>query len=69
MKMDRKEVIDGKTVITTSQRFLFWYRIRMFESQGPVITGGTRCMRWLELPNKTIVPIMLTIQLDAWNGA
>lgn len=65
MKMDRKETIDGKTVITTSQSFfIYWNKIRMFEAQREWPSGY---WDWLELPNRTIVPDALSFQLDAWN--
>ena len=64
MQMDRKEIIDGKTVITTSTPFFhFWFRIREFEAQREFPANH---WDWLELPNRTLIPDMLSFQLNAW---
>ena len=64
MKFERKEIIDGKTVITTSKKFLFWYAITQYEAQKESPKGY---WEWLKLPNKDLVPDFISFQLDAWN--
>jgi len=64
MKFEHKEVINGKSVITTSKRFLFWHKITQYEAHRK-ITG--RYFQWVKLPNREIVPDVLSFQLDTWN--
>ena len=64
MKMERKETINGKTVITTSDKVLFWHKIKEYEAQRKIAEGF---WEWLELPNKTLIPDSISFQLDAWN--
>ena len=64
MKFEHKEVIDGKTVVTTSTRFLFWHIITQYEAQERICHGY---WTWLKLPNRDIVSDFQSFQLDAWN--
>lgn len=65
MKFEKKEVIDGKTVITTSKmRFLFWETITKYEAQREKPKGY---WDWLQLPGRTQIPMSVSFQLDAWN--
>lgn len=64
MKMILKEVIDGKTVITTEYKILFWKIQRRFEAQRERPKGY---WDWLELPDRRIITDALSFQLDAWN--
>jgi len=64
MKFENKETIDGKTVLTTSKRFLFWHIITQYEAQTESPPGY---WEWLKLPDRLIVPSSISWQLDAWN--
>ena len=64
MKFEKKETLKGKIVLTTSTRFLFWHIKKQFEAQGEHPKGY---WQWLELPNRILVPMGLSFQLDAWN--
>lgn len=64
MKFEHKEIIDGKTVITTSTRFLFWYIITRYEAQEEIPKGY---WDWLKLPNRNLVFPPTSSKLDAWN--
>ena len=64
MKMESKEIINGKTVITTSKRFLFWRIITRYEAQKEYPSGY---WEWLKLPNHLMVDDMMGFQLNKWN--
>ena len=65
MKMVSKEFVASKAVITTEERgFFFNVKVRKFEAQIEFPKGY---WRWLELPDYTLVPDVLSFQLDAWN--
>ena len=64
MKFEHKEIINGKTVITTSKRFLFWHIVTQYEAQREFPTGY---WNWLKLPNRELTPACISYQLDAWN--
>ena len=64
MKFEYKEVINGKIVITTSKRFLFWHIITQYEAQREFPTGY---WAWLKLPKRDIVTSWTSFQLDTWN--
>ena len=64
MKFERKDVVNGKTIITTSNRFLFWHIITEYEAQREFPKGY---WEWLRLPNRDLVPDIISFQLDAWN--
>ena len=64
MKFEKKETLKGKIVLTTSTRFLFWHIKKQFEAQREHSRGY---WQWLELPNRILVPMRLSFQLDAWN--
>jgi len=64
MKFEHKETIKGKTVITTSKRFLFWNIITQYEAQREY---PKNYWDWLKLPNRELVPSATSFQLDAWN--
>jgi hypothetical protein len=63
MKMIKKEVVDGKDVITTESNYFLFKRIRKFEAQEERPRGY---WKWLELPDHKMVG-HLTFQLDSWN--
>jgi len=64
MKMISKEIQNGKDVITTESKFLFWKRIHVFEAQTEFLLG---CWDWIELPNRKLIGYTLSFQLNAWN--
>ncbi|MDK2848777.1 MAG: hypothetical protein PWP34_2130 [Desulfuromonadales bacterium] len=64
MKFEHKEIVNGKTIITTSKRFLFWHIITKYEAQKEFPKGY---WEWLRLPNRNLVPDAVSFQLDAWN--
>ena len=64
MKMISKEVIDGKTVLTTETKGFFRKKIQQFEAQREYPKGY---WDWLELPNREMINDVLSFQLDAWN--
>jgi hypothetical protein len=64
MKFESKEIINGKMVITTSKRFLFWHVITHYEAQRERPTGY---WDWLRLPSRALVDNQKSFQLDAWN--
>ena len=65
MRMIKKEKINGKTVIITEQKILFFFkRIRKFEAFERFVDSY---WKWVELPNRTIVPDYLSFQLNTWN--
>ena len=63
MRMISKEIQNGKDVITTESKFLFWKRIRRFEAQRRIAGYWD----WIELPNHTLVDDGISFQLNAWN--
>lgn len=64
MRFEHKEEINGKVVITTSKRFLFWHIITQYEAQREFPSGY---WDWLQLPNRNLVNDSTSFQLDAWN--
>lgn len=69
MKMISKRNISGKIVIETESEKKRLFRrpkkiTRIFEAQREFPKGY---WEWLELPDKLIVPDVLSLQLDAWN--
>lgn len=64
MKFEHKEIINGKTVITTSKRLLFWHVITQYEAQREYPNGY---WTWLKIPNRTLVSSIISFQLDEWN--
>ena len=66
MKFEHKEVIDGKAVITTSARFLFWHKITQYEAHKSITASFSQ---WVKLPNRDMVPDMVSFQLDIWNDS
>ena len=64
MKFEKKETLNGEIVLTASSRFLFWHIKRQYETQREYQKGY---WQWLELPNRTRVPMGLSFQLDSWN--
>ena len=65
MRMIKKEIINGKSVITTEKsKFRFWKKEQKFVAQKEFPKGY---WTWLELPNLTLVPDSLSFQLDEWN--
>ena len=64
MKFKNKEIINGKTTMTTSKQFLFWNITTQYEAQKESPKGY---WEWLKLPERHIVPDYISFQLDAWN--
>jgi hypothetical protein len=65
MKLKKKTTDEkGRTVLVCDDRVLFLKRERRFVAQSEIVSGY---WRWLELPNKSMVPDTLSFQLDTWN--
>ena len=65
MRLKSKTTDDnGRDILVCEDRVLFWRRERRFVAQSEYPRGY---WAWLELPNKRIVPDILSFQLDAWN--
>lgn len=62
--MLKKEVINGKTVITVEQEWFVFKIVNQFEAQEEMPKGY---WEWLKLPNRSLVEDSLSFQLDAWN--
>jgi hypothetical protein len=64
MKMiSKQENEDGKTIIETESKFLFFTKIRKFIA---VERHAGDYSTWLELPNYSPVSLVLSFQLDTW---
>ena len=61
MKFERKEIIGGNTVITTSKRFLFWRIITKY--QFTFYAGGN----WVTYPHGILVDVTVQAQLSVWD--
>lgn len=55
----------GRSVITCSQRILFWKRQRRYLAQERI---AGEFYTWFELPSIHRVPDRLSFQLDAWRN-
>lgn len=64
MNFERKELINGRTVITTSYKPFFRKKFKQFEAQREHPKGY---WVWLELPEYKLVVDHLSFQLDEWN--
>jgi len=64
MKMVSKEFVASNSVITTEEKGFFRVKVRKFEAQIEYPKGY---WDWLELPDYTLVPDVLSFQLNAWN--
>lgn len=64
MKFESKQIIDGRSVITTSKRFLFWKIKTDYEAQKKM---QIRYHEWLKLPGFKNVDLITSFQLNSWN--
>jgi len=63
--LSKKTLENGTIVITVEQSFLFGLvKKRTKYSSNEIIVAKYR--KWLKEPNKTLVPDMMSFQLDAW---
>ena len=65
MKMTKREVVNGKIIITTERKFLWFKIIEQFEALEKEFPPGY--WQWLKLPDRTLVNDSLSFQLDVWN--
>ena len=64
MRMISKETIENKTVIRVESKWLIFKKVRSFEAQREFPPSY---WDWLELPDRKLVPMHISFQLDAWN--
>jgi hypothetical protein len=63
MKFVKYDTQDGKPVIETESRFLWWrWRVRYLADR----QSTANYWHWLRLPGLVLVPDVVSFQLDAW---
>jgi hypothetical protein len=63
MRAKNIEIADGKITITVETKIFFWKKETRYLSAEKMYSGY---WNWLQLPDKNIVPDLMTHQLNAW---